>query len=154
MEMDTRTSPPLTILRSFEGGAAEVSLADIAQRSGLDHDTTRQALAALCHEGFLTASDHDTYRLGNLLVVLGRRTEESTGLHRAEHLLEQLTARTGESFESRRAFGGTCRRVDARALAAATPRRARGRKPPAVARVGDGQGAARVLCARARGRGE
>src|SRR5450432_3963021 len=95
--MDTRASHSLAILRSFESGAAEVSLADIAQRSGLDDGTTRHALVALCHEGFLTSSDADTYRLGNLLVLLGRRTEESTGLDRAEHLLEQLTARTGES---------------------------------------------------------
>ena len=87
----------LAVLRCFEEGSAELRPAEIAARSGLDHDATERALGSLCAEEFLDRDAHDNYRLGRALVVLGRRTEVATGLDTAEAQLKQLTARTGES---------------------------------------------------------
>jgi IclR family transcriptional regulator, acetate operon repressor len=95
--VSTEAHDVLAVLRTFEEGPADLRLAEIALRSGLDLQRTGYALATLCHEGFIEPASDDGYRLSRVLVVLGRRTEEATGLDRAEVLLEQLTARTGES---------------------------------------------------------
>jgi IclR family transcriptional regulator, acetate operon repressor len=95
--VSTEAHDVLAVLRGFEEGPADLRLAEIAHRSELDPERAAQALATLCHEGFLEPATDGSYRLSRVLVVLGRRTEEATGLDRAEVLLEQLTARTGES---------------------------------------------------------
>jgi IclR family transcriptional regulator, acetate operon repressor len=95
--VSTEAHDVLAVLRGFEEGPADLGLAEIAHRSDLDPERAGRALATLCREGFLEPTTGDSYRLSRVLVVLGRRTEEATGLDRAEVLLEQLTARTGES---------------------------------------------------------
>jgi DNA-binding IclR family transcriptional regulator len=87
----------LAVLRAFEEGAAELNLIEIARRTGLEPRDAEPALAALCAEEFLDRSAGETYRLGRVLAILGRRMEEATGLDRAQVLLEELTGRTGES---------------------------------------------------------
>jgi len=47
--------------------------------------------------GFLDRAADGSYRLGDVLVVLGRRTEARDRLDTSEARLKQLTARTGES---------------------------------------------------------
>ena len=95
-------------------------------------------------KGSSSAAPDDSYRLGRVLVVLGRRTEEATGLDRAEVLLEAADRAHRRVVEP----GGALRRprggVAPGRVAAATARRARRREPPPVARLGDGQGPARV----------
>jgi len=84
-------------LRSFEEGPAELRLAEVARKTQLDDGDAGQALATLCQDGFLDRTAHGTYRLGQAVMVLGRRTAQATGLDGAETILQQLTARTGES---------------------------------------------------------
>ena len=95
--MHTESHHVLTVLRCFEEGPAELRLAEIARQTRLDHDDAEQALATLCQEGFLDRNAQGTYRLGRVVMVLGRRTEQAAGLDGAEAILQQLTARTGES---------------------------------------------------------
>jgi IclR family acetate operon transcriptional repressor len=87
----------LTVLRCFEEGPAELRLEEIAKQTRLDRGEAEQALATLCREGFLDRGAQATYRLGRVVMVLGQRTEQATGLDGAEAILQQLTARTGES---------------------------------------------------------
>jgi IclR family acetate operon transcriptional repressor len=87
----------LAILRGFDQGLAEVSVPEIALRTGLDPSTVSDSVATLLDEGFLARATDGRYRLGSVLVILGRRIEEATGLGEAEDLLKQLTVRTGES---------------------------------------------------------
>ncbi|MGO9872514.1 MAG: IclR family transcriptional regulator [Acidimicrobiia bacterium] len=95
--MHTESRHVLTVLRCFEEGPAELRLAEIARQTRLDRGDVEQALATLCQEGFLDRGGDGTYRLGRVVMVLGRRTEQATGLDGAEAVLQQLTARTGES---------------------------------------------------------
>lgn len=89
----------LAVLRCFgEGAVVDLGITQIAAAAGLSVSTSHRLVRALCAGGVLVQDARsDRYRLGPLLVVLGRRAERLLGYARALPVLEALAAATGES---------------------------------------------------------
>lgn len=88
----------MAILRSFDDGADELGISEIATRTGLRVSTAHRIVRALCAGGFMDQDRRtDRYRLGRTMVVLGRRAAEQLGLEDARPVLERLVELTGES---------------------------------------------------------
>jgi DNA-binding IclR family transcriptional regulator len=89
----------LAVLRAFvEGDGADLGVTSIAAATGLTVSTTHRLVQALRHEGVLVQDPgSERYRLGPVLVVLGRLAERRLGLAGARPVLERLAEATGES---------------------------------------------------------
>lgn len=75
-----------------------MGVSEIAAQVGLTVSTAHRLTRALCSDGLLTQDPRsERYRLGPLLVVLGRRAEEQLGYSQARPALEELAETTGES---------------------------------------------------------
>jgi len=81
-------------------GASERSLglSEIARAVGLTPSTTHRLLRALVVAGYVEQEPTtEQYRLGLGIAVLGQRALEHAGYHVAKPVLDDLSARTGES---------------------------------------------------------
>ena len=81
-------------------GASERSLglSEIARAVGLNPSTTHRLLRALVVAGYVEQEPTtEQYRLGLGIAVLGQRALEHAGYHVAKPVLDDLSARTGES---------------------------------------------------------
>ena len=81
-------------------GASERSLglSEIARAVGLNPSTTHRLLRALVVAGYVEQEPMtEQYRLGLGIAVLGQRALEHAGYHVAKPVLDDLSARTGES---------------------------------------------------------
>ena len=89
----------LAVLRCFgQGNAEDLGITQLAAATGLTVSTTHRLVQALRAEGVLVQdAASERYRLGPLLVVLGRRAEDHLGFARAQPVLEALSETTGES---------------------------------------------------------
>ena len=89
----------LEVLRCFgEGQVADLGITEIATATGLSVSTVHRLVRALCAGAVLVQdAGSERYRLGPLLVVLGRRAERLLGYGRALPVLEELAAATHES---------------------------------------------------------
>jgi DNA-binding IclR family transcriptional regulator len=88
----------ITLLEAFDDGAAALSLAELAARTGLVKSTVLRLAASLERSSFLQRRHDGAYRLGPALFRLGARYQSAFQL--GDHVtpvLEQLSAATGES---------------------------------------------------------
>ena len=127
-------------------GASERSLglSEIARAVGLTPSTTHRLLRALVVAGYVEQEPTtEQYRLGLGIAVLGQRALEHAGYHVAQPVLDDLSARTGESVTLGIRRGNEVVVIERAASASATAVRSSRRGRDRHARVGDGQGAAR-----------
>jgi IclR family transcriptional regulator, acetate operon repressor len=88
----------LAVLRCFEQAPDSLGVSEIAVTTGLSVSTAHRLVRALCAGGLLTQDARtERYRLGPVLVVLGRRAEDQLGYARALPALESLAEATAES---------------------------------------------------------
>jgi DNA-binding IclR family transcriptional regulator len=88
----------ITLLEAFDDGAASLSLAELAARTGFVKSTVLRLAASLERGAFLQRRRDGGYRLGPALFRLGARYQASFQL--GDHVtpvLERLSAQTGES---------------------------------------------------------
>lgn len=88
----------LSILSAFTDGAGTLTLAELAQKTGLYKSTILRLIASLEHAGYLRRLSSSKYQLGPQLLYLGSLYQQTFNL--GDHLqpeLEQLAASTGES---------------------------------------------------------
>lgn len=84
--------------RFAEGGVEDLGITELAGSTGLTISTAHRLVRTLCGAGLLVQdSTSERYRLGPLLVVLGRRAEQLLGYAPALPVLQLLAAETGES---------------------------------------------------------
>lgn len=104
----------LTLLSVFQAGDASLSLAELAERTGLYKSTALRLLASLEHGGFLQRLEDGRYRLGAELARLGSLYAESFDLEAlVMPVLHALVAQTSESaaYHVRERRGGQWVRV-------------------------------------------
>jgi IclR family transcriptional regulator, acetate operon repressor len=91
-------SRALAVLRCFEDVPGDLGVTELASRTGLTISTAHRLTRALVEAGLLL---HDArterYRLGPVLVVLGRRAAEQLGYEQAMPTMDALAVATGES---------------------------------------------------------
>lgn len=101
----------LSILDAFSAGAGTLSLAELANATGLYKSTILRLCASLLRFGFLQRLDDGRYRLGPAVFQLGRRYQQSFQLRDlVVPVLRELVARTDEtaSFYVRDGDRDTC----------------------------------------------
>lgn len=72
----------LGILEAFVGGPAEMSLAEVCRRVGLNRATAYRLLSTLTHHRFIARSGEGRYRLGLALIALGSTAQRQVVLGR------------------------------------------------------------------------
>ena len=88
----------LTLLSVFGAGDTSLSLAELAERTGLYKSTVLRLLASLEHAGFMQRQDDGRYRLGAELARLGGLYTASFSLGAVVvPVLRALVEQTGES---------------------------------------------------------
>ncbi|HRN75168.1 IclR family transcriptional regulator [Ottowia sp.] len=88
----------LTLLSVFGDGDTSLSLAELAERTGLYKSTVLRLLASLEHAGFMQRQDDGRYRLGAELARLGGLYTASFSLGAVVvPMLRALVEQTGES---------------------------------------------------------
>lgn len=88
----------LTLLRAFRAGDAALSLAELAQRTGLYKSTALRLLASLQHAGLLARGEDGRYAVGAEIARLAALHAESFSAERVVMpVLRRLVALTGES---------------------------------------------------------
>ncbi|RIK57009.1 MAG: IclR family transcriptional regulator [Chloroflexi bacterium] len=88
----------IALLKSFNAGQPERSLAELAQATKLNKTTAYRLLAALEHERLITRTQSGGYRLGPELIALGGMALRSHDLRAAARpMLESLAEATGET---------------------------------------------------------
>ncbi|MEZ2721713.1 IclR family transcriptional regulator [Paenalcaligenes hominis] len=88
----------LSILEAFKGGAVELSLTELAGKTGLYKSTILRLISSLEHFGYIRKTGAGQYRLGPTLRQLGllyERAFDLEGLVRP--VLADLVAKTGET---------------------------------------------------------
>jgi IclR family acetate operon transcriptional repressor len=88
----------IAVLECFAGADRSLGLTEIARAVALTPSTVHRLLRALIGAGYVEqepTTEH--YRLGIGIAVLGQRALEHSGYHLARPVLDQLSARTGES---------------------------------------------------------
>ncbi len=101
----------LSILDAFSPGAGTLSLAELANATGLYKSTILRLCASLLRFGFLQRLEDGRYRLGPAVFQLGRRYQQSFQLRDlVVPVLRELVARTDEtaSFYVRDGDRDTC----------------------------------------------
>jgi DNA-binding IclR family transcriptional regulator len=101
----------LCILDAFSAGAGTLSLAELADATGLYKSTILRLCASLLRLGFLQRLDDGRYRLGPAVFQLGRRYQQSFRLgDLVVPVLRELMERSGEtaSFYVRDGERDTC----------------------------------------------
>jgi IclR family transcriptional regulator, acetate operon repressor len=89
----------LQVLHCVEAADRGVGVTELAQRTGLAVSTTHRLARTLTDAGLLLQDSRtERYRLGPVLVVLGRKAERRLGYQQALPLLEELAEKTGESI--------------------------------------------------------
>jgi IclR family acetate operon transcriptional repressor len=87
-----------TLLGMFDCDAASLSITELAEGSGLSVSTVHRLVTALKTGGLLDQDLRtDRYRLGGLVVALGRRADHALGIPRLIPFLQEVARRTGES---------------------------------------------------------
>jgi DNA-binding IclR family transcriptional regulator len=86
------------LLRSFSAAEPELTIGDLARRSGLPRSTVHRLVVNLVRLGFLARDPHtDRYRLGLLLAELGAVALSRMGLRdKARPIMQRLADETGE----------------------------------------------------------
>lgn len=72
----------LGILEAFVGGPAEMSLAEVCRRVGLNRATAFRLLSTLAHHRLIARSANGQYRLGLALIALGSTAQRQVALGR------------------------------------------------------------------------
>lgn len=86
------------LLACFLGSDAELSLTELARRTGLKVPTAHRLLGALCRAGLLARDDlTDGYRLGVTTIALGQIALTRADLAGAPDEVRALSERTGET---------------------------------------------------------
>ncbi|MCW2623114.1 MAG: Transcriptional regulator, IclR family [Frankiales bacterium] len=86
------------VLRLFDSPQASLSITELAEGSGLSVSTVHRLVTALRTGGLLDQDTRtDRYRLGGLIVALGRRADQALGIPRLVPTLQEIATRTGES---------------------------------------------------------
>jgi IclR family acetate operon transcriptional repressor len=87
-----------TLLTSFTAAEPELTIGELARRSGLPRSTVHRLVVNLVRLGFMIRDPHtDRYRLGLLLAELGSIALRQLGLReKARPIMERLAADTGE----------------------------------------------------------
>jgi DNA-binding IclR family transcriptional regulator len=101
----------LALLAAFSKVDGSLSLAELADRTGLYKSTILRLAASLLRLGFLQRLDDGRYRLGPAVFQLGRRYQQSFRLgDMVQPVLRQLVERSGEtaSFYVRDGDRDTC----------------------------------------------
>ena len=84
------------ILGLFSAAVTQMSVRQIAERSGLPRSTVHGLCSSLCATGLLERADGGGYRLGQALVGLGGQVIDRTGMvAAAEGILDSLPHRPG-----------------------------------------------------------
>lgn len=88
----------LTLLTAFDGGEPHLSLAELAQRTGLQKPTVLRLARTLGAARFLTRRSDGTWRLGPAAGWIGSRYQAQFDVDATiEPILRNLSAATGES---------------------------------------------------------
>ncbi len=88
----------LSILQAFMGSESEVTLAMLAERTGLYKSTILRLAATLELSGFVVRKDNGAWRLGPMIPRLAQRYQASFHLGEViEPVLRRLVVETGES---------------------------------------------------------
>jgi IclR family acetate operon transcriptional repressor len=87
-----------TVLQLFDSDQPSLSITELADGSGLSVSTVHRLVTALKTGGLLDQDPlTDRYRLGGLVVALGRRADHALGIPRLLPFLQEIARRTGES---------------------------------------------------------
>jgi DNA-binding IclR family transcriptional regulator len=87
------------LLRLFDSDDLDLSITELSERSDLSVSTVHRLVTALRLGGLLDQDPRtERYRLGGLVVALGRRADQALGIPTLVPALEELAARTGESI--------------------------------------------------------
>lgn len=88
----------ITILRCFVSTSESLGITELATATGLTISTVHRIVRVLTHEGLLVQDARgERYLLGPTLVMFGRHAQEQLGYSRAQPILDELAAETGES---------------------------------------------------------
>lgn len=88
----------VALLEFLGASPHSLGLSEIARAVGLTPSTTHRLLRALVLAGYVEQEPTtEQYRLGLGIAVLGQRALEHAGYHVAKPVLDELSARTGES---------------------------------------------------------
>ena len=88
----------VTLLERLGASERSLGLSEIARAVGLNPSTAHRLLRALVVAGYVEQEPMtEQYRLGLGIAVLGQRALEHAGYHVAKPVLDDLSARTGES---------------------------------------------------------